>query len=281
MALENFIPTIWSARLLANLQKALVYGQEGLVTREYEGEIRAIGDSVKINAIGPVTVFDYAKDTDITAPQVLAGAGEILTIDQGKAFNFAVDDVDQLQQMPKVMDAAMGEAAYALGDVTDQFIVATMVAGCAIANITGTVVINSATLAYENLVGLKQMLDEANVPSGGRWCVIPPWIHAYMLKDDRFVKTGSGQAEARLANGEVGQAAGFRILMSNNVPHTTGTLYKCVAGVQMACAFADQISKVEAFRPERRFSDAVKGLHLYGAKVVRPQALAVLVASKS
>jgi len=102
-----------------------------------------------------------------------------------------------------------------------------------------------------------------------------------MLKDDRFVKSGTEGSEQRLLNGYIGRAAGFDVLKSNNVPNTNGALYKIIAGHSIAWSYAEQVNQVEAYRPERRFADAVKGLHLYGGKTVRPTALAVLTASKA
>ncbi|MCX7670397.1 MAG: P22 coat protein - protein 5 domain protein, partial [Anaerolineae bacterium] len=106
--------------------------------------------------------------------------------------------------------------------------------------------------------------------------VVPPWVYALLLKDNKFVATAANPAAGQvLANGEVGEVAGFRVLLSNNVPVSSG-VYRILAGVPMACTFAEQINKVEAYRPERRFADAVKGLHLYGAKVTRPSGLVLL-----
>jgi len=282
MALENFIPTIWSARLLENLQKSLVYGQGTVVNRDYEGEIRDVGDSVRINAIGSITVSDYSKDTDINAPEVLQDASLLLTIEKAKYFNFAVDDVDRVQQRPKVMDAAMREAAYALRDAADQYIASVMVAGAGVAHGTDAspTVLDTAAKAYEMLVDIGTKLDEQNVPKEGRWIIVPPWIYALFLKDSRFVSAGTAQTDRVLANGEVGRAAGFTILESNNVP-VSSSKYRVLAGVPQACSFAEQIMKVEAYRPEKRFADAVKGLHVYGAKVVRPQALCLAICSAS
>jgi len=124
------------------------------------------------------------------------------------------------------------------------------------------------------------LLDEANIPAVGRWVIVPSWFHALLLSDDKFVKTGSAQAESRLANGVIGEVGGFTVYKSNNVPNTTGAKYKIIAGHAMAWSFAEQIDSVEPYRPELRFADAVKGLHLYGAKIVRPTALALLVANR-
>ncbi len=283
MALDNFIPEIWAARILYNMQKAQVYAQAGIVNRDYEGDIREAGDTVRINAIGAVTVSNYVKNTDMAAPETLSDAQTTLLINQAKYFNFQIDDVDRAQQRPQVMDAAMREAAYRLSDAADSYL-AGLYTDVAAANWIGSdaspIVPDAATM-YENLVGLKVILDENNVPTAGRWAIIPPWCHGLLLKDDRFVKYGGTQQEATARNGEVGEAAGFRILLSNNVVNVGGAKYKLLAGTADAWTYAEQLSRVEAYRPQLRFADAVKGLHLYGAKVVRPDGMAVLVASKS
>lgn len=282
MALDNFIPAVWSARLLANLYKSLVYGQVGVVNREYEGEISDVGDSVRINAIGPVAIGTYTKNTNISAPETLTDAQTALIIDQSRYFNFQVDDVDRVQQKPKVMNDAMREAAYALGDAADQ-VIAGLHSEASTSNLLGSTVspktISAATDAYEYLVDLGVLLDQSNVPSQGRWAVVPPWYHGLLLKDDRFVGVATASAEQALRNGQIGEAAGFAVMKSNNVP-VSSTDYKVMAGYVGAISFAEQISKVEAYRPELRFADAVKGLHLYGAKVVRPAGLAVLTITR-
>lgn len=286
MALTNFIPEIWSARLLQNLHKSLVYGQPGIVNRDYEGEIREAGDTVRINAIGPITIVGYTRNSDLAAPEELTDAQATLTITQSKAFNFQIDDLDKVQMKPQVMDGAMREAAYALADTLDQYIAA-MYTEASASNLIGTtaspktdILSGGTNKSYDYLVDLSVLLDEANIPSAGRWVVVPPWYHGVLLKDSRFVSTGSAQAESRLANAVIGQAAGFTVIKSNNVPNTSAAKYRIVAGHNMAWTMAMQLAKIEAYRPEKRFADAVKGLQLYGAKVIRPQALAVLTCNK-
>jgi hypothetical protein len=281
MTLDNFIPSVWSGRLLSNLNTALVYGQAEVVNTDYEGEISGAGSSVKINSIGRVTVTDYTKNTDHAAPETLTDAQRTLVIDQAKMFNFQIDSVDKAQQTPKVMDEAMKESAYALAKTADTFIAGKYVDADA-NNLVGTDgapiggFLATPTDAYDKvLIPLKTALDVADIPDDARWCVIPPFLEGALLRDQRFVSFGTVQNRENLANGEIGQAAGFRILKSNQVPNTAGTKYKVLAGHRMAISFADQIAETVAYKPERRFGDAVKGLHVYGAKTVRPTALAV------
>ena len=115
----------------------------------------------------------------------------------------------------------------------------------------------------------------------GRWVVIPAFYHGLLLKDDRFVGNGTDYNQAILEGGEVGKAAGFTVYVSNNVPHTEGTKYKVIAGTTEAGSYAEQILNTEAYRPEKRFSDAVKGLHTYGAKVLQRKCIAVLTCNKA
>lgn len=282
MSLDNFIPKIWSARLLSNLQKALVYGQPGVVNTDYEGEISQYGDTVKINSIGPVTIGDYVKNQDVDGPETLTDEQTMLKIDQSKYFNFQVDDIDAAQQKPKVMDEAMREAAYGLADVADQYI-ASLYTGVVADNVIGddtTPETLTKDNIYDLLVDLAVILTDAKIPKEGRWVVLPPWAYGLLLKDDRFVHVDKSGTDETLRNGIVGRAAGFDILESHNVPNTDGSRYKIIAGHPMAISYAEQINSVEAYRPEKRFADAVKGLHLYGAKLIRPEGIAVLTADK-
>lgn len=291
-SLENFIPNVWAAKILKALDTALVYPQ--LMSTDYEGDIKQVGDTVRINMIGDVTISSYTKNNDMNAPETLTDAQVLLRIDQAKYFNFQVDDVDAIQQQPKVFDEAARRAAYGLRKVTDSFcaalytdISATNQIGSDGAPITGTW--NTAgTQAYDRLVDLGVLLDNQDVPDDQRFVVVPPWFEAYLLKDNRFVSGATPEAIARLTqgrldgqrgtgvNGYCGRAAGFDVYKSNQVPNTTATKYKIIAGHPMAWAYADQVTKVEGYRPEKRFADALKGLHVYGAKVVRPYALALL-----
>lgn len=273
----NFIPTVWASRLLTALTKSLVYGQEGVVNRDYEGEIRDRGDSVKIATIGEINIGNYSRNTDM-AVQILDDADQMLLIDQAKFFNFTYDDVDDAQQAVNTMDEAMQRAAYKLKDAADQFIAGHHVyapADTGVGDDTTPLNALAANVAYKLLVDLGTKLDERDVPSDGRFVIVPPFFHAALLLDDRFVKTGGGNAEQRLVNGMVGEAAGFRVLKSNNTPNTSATKYKVIAGHPMAFSYAEQIVKVESYRVEKQFANGAKGLHVYGGRLVRPQAWAV------
>lgn len=281
MSINNFIATVWSARILEALEKSLVVAQPGVVNRDYEGEIQNQGDTVKINSVGDPTIVDYTKNTDLSSPETLTDATRSLVVDQAKAFNFQVDDVDKAQARGgDVFRVALHRAGYKIADVADQFLLGLMAAASVnTIGTTGTPIEVTPTNAYDQLVKARVKLDVANVPSQGRFAIIPSWFQGAVDLDPRFIGTSGYGGNAVLMNGEVGQAAGFRLLMSNNVPNTTGAKYKIVAGSAGATSYAEQINETEAYRPEKRFGDAVKGLHLYGGKVVRPEELVVLTAN--
>lgn len=272
-SVTNFIPTIWSGALLMWLRKALVFAQPGVVNRDYEGEITARGNKVTIGMIGPVTIKGYTPNSDIDAPEELSIDDQDLEITEEDYFNFQVDDVDARQVGLNLVSSAMERAAYGLADVADDFL-ADMFAndGTRVGALPST-----ADTAYTGLVDLSVALDEVNIPSQGRWAIVPPSYHGLLRKDDRFVKYESEtdvKAQA-LLNGAIGTAAGFSILKSNN---TGGHVF---AGSNISASYAEQISKVEAYRMEKRFADGVKGLHLYGAKVTRPEGIVYLGPSGS
>jgi hypothetical protein len=279
MALNNFIGSVWAANLLRALEKNLVYG--AAVNRDYEGEIRGVGDTVKITSVGDPTVGDYTKNTDISSPETLTDATRSLVINQAKFFNFQVDDIDRAQGAGAAMPEAMRRAGYKLRDAADQYIAAQLVAGATTNTVgsTGTPVAVDKTNAYETLLRASIKLDTQNAPQEGRFAIVPPWFAAVLADDDRFIgDTGSGPV---LQNGRIGgRAAGFDILASNNVPVST-TKFSIIAGTSDATTFAASIpvDSVEAYRPEKRFADAVKGLYVYGAKVVRPEELVLITAT--
>jgi hypothetical protein len=280
----DFIPTVWAGRLLSALEKSLVYGQANVSNRQYEGDVQQAGNTVKIASIGDVAIGDYIKNTDIADPDTLTDDEQTLLIDQSKYFNFYVDSIDRAQQNVDVLDEAMRHSAWALREKADTFITAAMESAVTAGNTIGSIatpVVPTKDDAYEYLVDLGVLLDEGNIPTTGRFAIVPAWFHGLLLKDDRFVRSGTSGGDVRLANGEVGEAAGFRILKSNNVPNTTGSKYKIIAGHAMATAYVEQIADVQAYKPEKRFGDGVKGLHIYGAKVVRPAALSMLIANRS
>ena len=270
MALNNFIPTVWSETLFKELDKEYVAVRN--CNREFEGDIRRCGDTVNIQSIGDVSVFTYTKNTDMTAPQTLDSSRSTLTISEMKGFNFQIDDVDKAQAKPAVMQAAMREAASALADTADAYVYKLY------SKVASGNTITNAALDHEGVIDLllsaRKAMLENNVGSGTQTVLeVSPDIAAKILKAKILQSTDNGEL---MENGYLGSFLGFRIYVSNNIQKDGSGYYKCFARTKRAIAFAEQLSEVEAYRPEKRFADAVKGLHLYGAGIVYPKELLLL-----
>jgi hypothetical protein len=278
VAFVHFRPTIWSALLLVALRKSLVYS--AFINRDYEGEIAEAGDSVRITSVGRPTIGTYVPYQTSITPEQLNDTSRTLIVDQQKYFAFEVDDVDKRQAKGDVMPQLKDEAAYAFGDVVDQYLASFYTSIQAQNQLTPlTIAMSKPTDFYDKvLVPLKVRLDKANVPTQGRSVAVTPEQHGLLLLDVRFIKGAEpGIADGTaLRNGLVGRAAGFDIVMTNNAPVLNASTGQSIvmAGNNRAITFAEQINKTEAYRPQDSFSDAVKGLLVYGAKNVRPDSLA-------
>lgn len=280
MAVDTFIPEVWSATLLTALEERHVLAQDGLVNRDYEGEIAQAGDTVHIGSLTDPTISTYTKNSTVISPQTLTTTDQSLVIDQSKYFAFEVDDVDarQVKAGGQLLTKAAQRSAVGLRETLDTYLATTIVAGAG--NVLAAQDVATADAAFLLLRKMRMELNKDNVPNDGRWLVISPEFEALVLGDARFTDASKYGTNSVIMNGEIGRALGFRILVSNNLPGgTAGTPPEVsnyvIAGHNMATTVAEQINKVEAYRPPDSFSDAIKGLHLYGAKVVRPEALVV------
>ena len=271
MATTKFVPQIWSAKILDSLDKALVYNK--LFNTDYEGEITEAGDTVHIGSIGKVTVKPYTKGSAIAAPDAVNVEDQTLTLDKAEYFNVSVDDVDAAQSKANLIDGATTEAGNSFADSTDQYLASVLAAKAKVKlNAAATPTVITKENAYDTLIELKVELDKANLPKAGRVCVVPAEFEGYMLRDPRFVAV-SDAGEQRLTEGTVYRAAGFEIQTSNNAPSPAANVFTVIAGSNLCGTFANQVLKTEAYRPADRFADAVKGLHVYGATVTRPNAV--------
>jgi hypothetical protein len=278
MALDLLTPTIWASNLLSPLYKRLVWG--ALANRDYEGDISSVGDSVKINEIGDITISTYTKSplsgstSTALSWQVLTAAQKMLVIDQTADFAFAIDNVDSLQNKPNVMAEAMARAGYGIADAIDQY-VSGIVAHGAGKVITAATVSSGSALSL--LSAMKRELDEKNVPNEGRFVVVPPFFHQDLLENVTGSVSTSTAVKSYdsgyLVNGYVGSLYGFEILMSNNCHTSAGTII--CAFNRSAVTYAGQLSQIKYVERESYFDQGVKGLYLYGAKVVRPNAIVV------
>ena len=271
MAISNFIPTVWSENLYSQLDKKYIAVKH--CNRDFEGDIAEQGAVVNIIGVGEIDVFDYTKDTDMSEPQVLSDTLRALTINQAKAFNFQIDDIDRAQCTPKLMDEAMKVAASALANAADKHIFSlSSQAGETISEMSTT-----ADNIIDHIIDARTLLFANNVSDASDIVIeVSPDIAALILKAKIELATDNTDS---LENGCIGSIGGCKIFVSNNihVDEVAGTYYhQCIARTKRAIAFAEQLSEIVAYRPEKRFADAVKGLHLYGAKVVYPQEMVLL-----
>jgi hypothetical protein len=254
MSLANFVPEIWSATLLTAFRKQHVF--RSLVNRNYEGEIRNSGDTVKIQTPGAITVGAYSGTVTYETPD---STSQALVIDKDRYWAFEVDDALAVQANVNLLQTYMVEAAYGLADDVDGDL-ASLYANAGAGNI--------------NI----DLTDEGNVPRGNRWMVVDPMGYAAILKDGKFVHP-TAVADQVIRTGEVGQIAGFSVFVSNNLK--TATTKKYMFGTPAAITMAEQLISTEALRRDAAFKDAIRGRLVYGRKVVRPAALGTISATQA
>ncbi|HIX92353.1 MAG TPA: P22 coat protein - protein 5 domain protein [Firmicutes bacterium] len=270
MAISNFISTVWSETLIKQLDQEYIGVKN--CNRDFEGEIRGKGSTVKICSVGDITISDYTKNTDLSDPQTLSDSATNLVIDQAKSFNFQIDDVDRAQSTPKLMELAMSQAAAALAEVADKYVYS-LYTGVSSDN-TETVAELTEDNVVDSIISLREKLYANGVNSNIPLCLeVSPAVAMLILKAKLWTSSDNSSA---MSNGALGNLVGFEVFVSPNVAVDSSGYTKCLARTKRAVAFAEQINEIEAYRPELRFADAVKGLHLYGAKIVYPKEICLL-----
>lgn len=273
MAITNFVPEIWAANILSKLRSSVVFGQLGVINRDYEGEIAEAGDTVHITAFDDPTVEPYVKNVTTITYEGLTDEGLTLVVDQSDYFAIKIDDIDKRQALPGSMASVAQGGAWKFGRVADAYIAGEMSDAVPADNILSVSAIADPEDAYDVLVDLGTVLDLTETPDVGRWVVLPPEFYGMAQKDDRFVNADKSGSTQTLRTGYVGDAAGFTVFKSTRAPGAPGS-HTILAGHGMATTYAEQINQVEAMRLESAFADGLRGLHLYGAKVIRPEQLA-------
>ncbi len=288
MSVDSFIPEIWSAAITEPYKKNLIFGQDGIASKSYYGEITGVGSSVTINSLGDITVKDRKRGEDIEIEE-LETTPKKIHIDQEKYFAFSVDDVDKVQVLGQVKGIATDRAAIRLRDQADQYLSKVLAEGAHKDNKVDAMNIIKADphrvttgeTAYDALLALSERLDDQSVPTEGRWVVIGSKTRSALLNDPRFVNVDKSGTSEGLRNGVIGRVIGFDVMVSNNIQKKGGTAKTpttetLVAGVPDAFAFASQLLEIEAMRDQKQFRDIVRGLHVYGAAVVRPEGISTV-----
>lgn len=272
-----FIPEIWSQKLNTMLEKNCVMLQ--CVNRNYEGEIKNQGDTVKI--ITPAAVSISTLGTSNITYSELEPTATDLVIDQKKFFAFKINDVAQVQSNTDIMEAHLENAKKAIEEVQDSYLLS-MHANADTANVVGTdekpIALDKTTI-YEQFVKLALCLKNSNAVSASKrpWVVINPTIESYLLQSSEFIGAHN-VADETLREGAIGRIAGMDVLVSTNLTAVDSKFY-VLAGTNEAITFASQLAKIESLRDKDSFSDLIRGLYLYGAKTVQPKALAKMVVS--
>jgi len=260
MSILNAIPELWNAAMMDEMQKSHVYGK--ICRCNIDAPIKKQGDAVHISGIGDIDIGSY-NGGDIHL-QSLTDAGVTLRITEADYFNFIVDDVDAIQSNSALMAEATKKSAYKMKDKADAFIYDTMVANAALSGPTEETL--DVTAAISNIAEMDLLLKEAEVPKEQRWITMPHWMGTKLLLAGIY----HAQDLKGNINGFVTNVLGPDLYESGQNAATV-----ILAGSYGAVAYAEQIIETEAYKPEKRFGDALKGLHVYGAKVVKPNELAI------
>jgi molybdopterin-binding protein len=299
----KFIPQIWSGKLQVKFYSSTVLSE--ITNNDWEGEIKDQGDKVEIRTIPSITISSYSKGQTLSS-QVPTNSVIELNIDQGKYFQVVVDDVDEVQADLKLMDIFTNDAAQQMKISVDTDVLAGVKNAAAAANqgasagvlsaninlgdgnATGglTGVQLSKTTVINKIVEMGQVLDEQNVPEMGRWMVIPAWMAAMIKQSDLKDASITGDNQTPLRNGRLGTIDRFTLYVSNLLPTATGATRMSgdagagtvkgtyvYAGTRDAITFASQITKVETLRSQSTFGNIVRGLNVFGYKVIKPEAL--------
>lgn len=269
MSIANFIPQLWSARLLANLDKALVIARGA--NTNWEGEIRNVGDTVRIQRPNNLTVNAYPASGPITY-EAPTSTTRSLVINQDRYWGFSVDDLDAVQANIDLVDRFTRRAAYSMANDFDTYLGSLYTAQAA-----GDVPLDltaSEVNVYGAFVAASVNLDLKNVPRMGRWAIVSPVLHGALVEDPKFVKA-SDLGDRTVIEGAVGRVSGFDVLISNNL--TVATTRKCLYGTSDSITYARQLlGEPEALRSQDRIEDLVRGRMAYGALVVEPDALGTI-----
>lgn len=263
MAIDNFIPEIWSAGVTTAFQKAQIIIPS--LNTNYTGEARR-GNTVHIIGATTPTIVDYAGDGRTIDPEALADTSVDLLIDQEKAFSFLVDDVDKVQAAGS-FDAWTGAAGGALAEDAEAAVIAQMISGAGTNLNTGggAVVIDTADEALAALRAIRTQLTKNKVPAAGRYVAVNPAFADLVVAG--LGTNASGLGENELRNGVVARVYGLTVLETPLFAEATKPY--AVGYHESAVAFVSQIDETESLRAQSSFSDIVRGLHVYGSKVVR------------
>lgn len=265
MGVQNFIPVLWSKKILKELDK-----QHMLVkncSTEYSGEITGLGSKVKINSINTPTIGDYVPNSTTITPEELKDESRMLEITQAKYFAFYLDAVDEKQSTGGLLEEGLRKAVIGLKDAAEQFIAGKYTE----AGITVTEAELTSGNTFSTLMTAKTQLMANNVGENDIILEVSPYVWQKMILAD-IVYTDTGNT---IRSGMYSPVLGMKVFVSNNLTVTITSQdvvqTQCLMRTKDAIGYAEQIMKTEKYMPESSFSEAIKGLHVYGAKVLKPK----------
>ena len=292
----NFIPEIWSGKLIENFYDATVLA--AISNTDYEGEIRNMGDTVNIRTTPEITIRDYVKGQTLTVENPDKPKLQ-LVIDKGEYFACVEDDVDKVQSDINLMDTWSKDASERMKIKIDQRVLTDLLPDIAATNKGATAGEQSAsfnlgttgaplsitkdgaggtTSVVDLIVDMGTVLDEANAPEGDRYLVIPAKMAGLIKKSELKDASLTGDGTSIVRNGRLGMVDRFTIYVSHNLNVSSGK-YSIIAGHKMGFTFASQMTEMESLRAESTFGNIIRGLQVYGYKVVKPEAIAQAVIS--
>lgn len=290
----NFIPEIWSGKLIQNFYDATVLA--AISNTDYEGEIRSMGDTVNIRTSPEITIRDYVKGQTLTVENPDKQKLQLL-IDKGEYFAAVEDDVDRIQADINMMDTWTKDASEKMKIKIDQRVLVDMLPDIAAANkgatagrVTSSFNLgtsgspltvtkdgaSSTTAVLDLIVDMGTVLDEANAPEQDRFLIIPAKMAGLIKKSELKDASLAGDGTSIVRNGRLGMIDRFTVYVSHNL-NKSGANYDIIAGHKMGFTFASQMTEMETIRSESTFGNIVRGLQVYGYKVVKPEALSTAV----
>jgi len=280
MSFDNFKAKIWSRAIDKELERAFVFADG--TNQQYSGEIKGLGDTVRILGVGKPTVTEHdlsSGDISLSTPEKVSDTSVSLVVDKAAYFNYAVEDIDAMQGAGKVLAVLNDEASQEVANKIDKYIadLAKGTVGVQLYSDSNTVITSSNVLATFDAVQAKLYENDVN-PATEIEMIVPPWL--YMCFRQAYQNKDTDNSEY-LTNGKVARYGNMTIKMSNNVAIDTNSKYRVQVRTKRAIALAMSEAHTEAYRPEGGFKDAVKGFKLYGAKIVRPKEMVTLICSPS
>ena len=264
---QHFIPEVFSKKLQAKFYAQTVLSE--VTTNEYEGEISGLGNKVNIRAVPAVTVADYTGSlsyADVTSSTIE------LDINKAKSYAFKVDDILRRQADIDFMNEAAADAAQNMKIAIETDVFANVGSGSSLTDVNSSEAGTNAGNILGHILTAGRTLDENNIPETERFMIIDPATAAIIKNSDLKQAYLTGDAESPLRNGNIGMIDRFTVYVSNNLP-SSGSVTTGLYGHPKAVAYASQMTNTETVRLESSFGDGVRGLAVYGYKVVVPTAI--------